>query len=138
MTEQPPDSRPAIAAAVIVHDGRVLMVRRRVTEGSLSWQFPAGQVEDGESDEQAAVRETAEETGLTVRAVGYIGDRVHPTTGRTMAYIACEAVAGNAHVADEEELDAVAWCTTALLTEYVPYPLFEPVQRYLDSALKDK
>jgi hypothetical protein len=48
-------SRPAIAAAIIVSNGHVLLVRRRLTEGSLSWQFPAGEVEPGETAEQAAV-----------------------------------------------------------------------------------
>lgn len=62
-------SQPTIAAAVIVEDGRVLTVRRRVEEGQLSWQFPAGAIEPGKSEEDAAVRETREETGLTVRAI---------------------------------------------------------------------
>ncbi|QHC20236.1 NUDIX domain-containing protein [Streptomyces sp. GS7] len=43
--------------------GRVLAVRRRIGEGKLSWQFPAGEVEPGESRENVAVRETKEETG---------------------------------------------------------------------------
>src|SRR4051812_992249 len=36
----PMNDRPPIAAAIIVDDGRVLLVRRRVEEGLLSWQFP--------------------------------------------------------------------------------------------------
>ena len=60
---QPAQERPAIAAAIAVKEGRVLMVRRRVAEGELSWQFPAGEVEPGETGEQAAVREAAEESG---------------------------------------------------------------------------
>ncbi len=31
---------PAVAAAVVVQDGCVLLVRRRVSEGALSWHFP--------------------------------------------------------------------------------------------------
>ena len=49
MTQQNTDERPGIAAAIVVHEGRVLMVRRRVSEGQLSWQFPAGEVEPGEA-----------------------------------------------------------------------------------------
>jgi 8-oxo-dGTP diphosphatase len=128
--------RPAIAAAIIVKDGQVLMVRRRVKEGSLSWQFPAGQVEPGESADQAAVRETQEETGLTVRATQELGVRVHPNTGRTMLYVACDFVDGTAYVADEEELVEVAWCDRATLTAYVPYPFFGPVQEHLDANLR--
>jgi 8-oxo-dGTP diphosphatase len=129
-------TRPTIAAAIIVEDGKLLMVRRRVSEGQLSWQFPAGEVEPGETDEEAAVRETQEETGLTVRPAKSLGSRVHPNTGRTMAYVACDRVSGTARVADEDELAEVAWCDRATLTEYVPYPFFGPVQEYLDAALR--
>src|SRR5215469_13760995 len=97
-------SEAAIAAAIIVNDGRLLLVRRRVAEGELSWQFPAGAVEPGESPETAAVREAAEETTLSVRVVRQLGERVHPATGRTMVYVACEVVSGTATVGDEEEL----------------------------------
>jgi 8-oxo-dGTP diphosphatase len=133
---EPTTERPAIAAAVIINDGHVLLVRRRVKEGELSWQFPAGQVEPGETGERAAIRETQEETGLTVRATGSLGERVHPNTGRTMIYTACEVVAGTAHVGDEEELAEVAWCDRATLSTYVPYPFFGPVQDHLDANLR--
>jgi 8-oxo-dGTP diphosphatase len=100
---------PGIAAAVVVADGRVLLIRRRVEEGALSWQFPAGKVEPGESSAEAAVREALEETGLVARAVASLGERVHPATGHTMLYTACVPVAGAAPVAAEREVAEVAW-----------------------------
>ncbi|AHH94067.1 NUDIX hydrolase [Kutzneria albida] len=139
MSEPTPASeRPPIAAAVIVHDGKVLLVKRRVKEGSLSWQFPAGEVEikQAESASAAAVREAHEETGLTVSASKVIGERVHPNTGRTMIYVACNVVEGNASVVDDEELIEFAWATRAQLAEYVPYGFFDTVQQYLKSNLK--
>lgn len=135
MTQQTADERPGIAAAIIVHEGRVLMVRRRISEGKLSWQFPAGEVEPGETREDAAVRETKEETGLNVSAVELLGERVHPATGRLMSYTACEVLSGTAYVADTEELAELAWVAHGEIPEYVPYGLFEPVQEYLDAAL---
>ncbi|AUG76105.1 Putative hydrolase [Kitasatospora sp. MMS16-BH015] len=134
MTE-PTSTKPGIAAAIVVQDGRVLMVQRRVKEGELSWQFPAGEVEVGESPEAAAVRETAEEVGLMVKAVHPLGERVHPKTGRQMSYTACEVVSGTATVVDTEELGALAWITREQIPEFVPYGLFEPVQVYLDAAM---
>jgi 8-oxo-dGTP diphosphatase len=128
--------RGPIAAAVIVDNGRVLLVRRRVEEGRLSWQFPAGKVEPGESADSAAVRETLEEAGLAARAVNNLGERVHPDTGRTMIYVACEIVGGTARVADEDEIAEVAWCDRDAFTAYVPYPAFGPVQAYLDDHLR--
>jgi 8-oxo-dGTP diphosphatase len=127
--------KPDVSAAIITDGERVLMVRRRVKEGELSWQFPAGGVEEGETAEQAAVRETLEETGLTVKAVRYIGDRVHPKSGKFMAYTACEVVDGEARVADDEELDKVAWVRHGEIPDLVPYGLFGPVQEYLDAVL---
>lgn len=137
MTESVPDSPPAppIAAAVIVKDSRVLLVQRRVKEGSLSWQFPAGAVEHGESAGEAAVRETHEETGLTVAETKLLGERVHPATGRTMIYVACDVINGEARVADEDELADFVWSEHARLTEYVPYGFYEPVQQHLDKVL---
>ncbi|GAA3014151.1 hypothetical protein Sfulv_27670 [Streptomyces fulvorobeus] len=88
MRQQNAEKRPGIAAAIVVHEGRVLTVRRRVSEGQLSWQFPAGEVEPGESCEGAAVRDTKEETGLTVSAVKMLGKRIHPKTGRLMSHTA--------------------------------------------------
>ena len=133
MTQQ--SGKPAIAAAVITQDGRVLLVRRRVKEGSLSWQFPAGGIEDGESAQDAAVRETFEETGLVVAARRVLGDRIHPATKRRMFYVACNALAGEARVADADELDAVAWVKLSEITDYVPYPFYDPVQEHLDAVL---
>ncbi|EOS97391.1 NUDIX hydrolase [Streptomyces noursei CCRC 11814] len=111
------------------------MVRRRISEGKLSWQFPAGEVEPGETREDAAVRETKEETGLNVSAVELLGERVHPATSRLMSYTACEVLSGTAHVADTEELAELAWVAHDQIADYVPYGLFGPVQEYLDATL---
>lgn len=127
--------KPAISAAVIVRNHRVLLVKRRVKEGALSWQFPAGGVEPGETPAQAAIREAQEETTLVATELKVLGDRIHPKTGREMHYIACDAPTGFAAVGDEEELAAVAWATLDELAEYVPYGFFEPVQEYLNDAL---
>ncbi|MFD7553815.1 NUDIX hydrolase [Streptomyces sp. NPDC059835] len=125
-----------VAGAVVAYEGRVLLVRRRVVEGQLSWQFPAGKVETGESCEEAAVRETKVETGLDVVAVAQLGERVHPITGRHVSYTACEVVGGTAYVADADEVAEVAWVTLSDVPRYVPYGLFKPVQQYLDVVLR--
>jgi 8-oxo-dGTP diphosphatase len=127
---------PPVAAAVIVDGGQVLLIRRAVEEGRLSWQFPAGEVKPGESASEAAVRETLEETGLTARPVSLIGERIHPDTGRAMFYVACDVISGRACAASPDEVAEVAWCDRATVADLIPYALFAPVQRHLDDRLR--
>jgi 8-oxo-dGTP diphosphatase len=70
MTTETTTEKPGISAAIIVSDGRVLMVRRRISEGELMWQFPAGAIEPGEVATEAAVRETSSASGCTRRPAG--------------------------------------------------------------------
>ena len=133
MTEQ--TEQPPVSTAIIVDDGRVLMIRRRQREGKLLWAFPGGGIEVGESPEQAAVRETDEEVGLEVKAVRILGNRVHPNTGVHLTYVACEPISGTAVVGDAEEIAEVAWVAHGEIPGRVPYGLFPQVQAYLDEAL---
>jgi 8-oxo-dGTP diphosphatase len=120
----------------VLHEGAVLLVRRRVAEGALSWQFPAGKIEDGESPAAAAVRETFEETGLQVQSATTLGERVHPATGRRMYYVECRVTGGTATVASPRELDAVAWCDRGQVAERIPGGVHAPVQVRLDEVLR--
>jgi 8-oxo-dGTP diphosphatase len=120
-----------VAAAVILHHGRVLLICRKRPEGELSWQFPAGRIEPGETPEKAAVREAKEETGLHTAAVLLLGERIHPGTGRPLAYIACHYLAGTAHIAAPEEIADTAWAPVPDLPRYIPGGVFGPVRAYL-------
>lgn len=135
MSEAVTEAKPAVAAAIIVQAGKLLLVQRRVSERSLSWQFTAGAVEPGETFEEAAVREAAEEVGLTVKSVKVLGERVHPNTGRLMGYVACDVVSGEAHVADTDELADLTWATPDQFAEYVPYGFAPMVQGHLALVL---
>ena len=64
------------AGAVIVHEGRVLLVRniRGVTRGR--YLLPAGRAEPNELPDQTAAREAFEETNLRVEIEGLLGVRL--------------------------------------------------------------
>ena len=60
---------PRIAVGgVVVHEGRVLLIRRAKAPSCGLWAIPGGAVELGETLRQAAERELLEETGLRTRA----------------------------------------------------------------------
>jgi ADP-ribose pyrophosphatase YjhB (NUDIX family) len=64
---------PCVGA--VVHDarGRLLLIRRGHAPSAGLWSVPGGRVEPGESETEAVVRETAEETGLRVRPDRVLG-----------------------------------------------------------------
>lgn len=126
--------KPSVAAAIVTSHRGVLAGKR--IDGKPPWTFIAGEIEPGESANDAAVREVKEETGLEVRA-GHneIGRRVHPHTQRTMIYLACTPVAGtDVFVGDEDELADVRWLSLADVDELMP-GMFEPVRRHLGRVI---
>ncbi|WP_343243061.1 NUDIX hydrolase [Streptomyces sp. SID12501] len=77
-----------LAAGVVVHDDRVLVVRRSYREGFLPgvWGVPCGKLDEGERPEEAVLRELEEETGLKGQVLAAAGERVFVSEwdGRTV------------------------------------------------------
>ena len=121
-------------AAVVEDGGRWLVLRRRGSHGAGTWGLPGGHQEVGESPEQTAVRETAEETGLTVVATARLGSTDDPMPEDDRHYVtlfvACSPVAGQARVAEPDKASELAWRTPAELREH-PEQLFAPLRRFL-------
>jgi len=99
---------PRLVAAVIpvLHD-RIALVRRGMNPRRGSWVFPGGYVDQGENVEDAARRETWEETGLHVRLDRLLG--VYSQTGEDVVLVVYVGqVIDGVLTAGDEELEA-AW-----------------------------
>jgi 8-oxo-dGTP pyrophosphatase MutT (NUDIX family) len=128
-----PEPAP-VAAAIVTSELGVLAGRRN--DQTPPWTFIAGKIEPGESPADAAVREVKEETGLEVAPGRVLGRRVHPSTGRTMIYLAAKPVGDTyVFVGDEAELAEVRWLSLSEADELLP-GMFEPVRAYLGRALR--
>ncbi len=100
-------------------DGRLLLVQRRNDPGAGLWSVPGGRVEPGETDEQALIREMAEETGLTVEPGPLVGRVVRGPYA--IADYRCTPV-GGVLAAGDDAADA-RWCSAADLAALPLVPL---------------
>lgn len=100
--------------AVIVSEGRVLLVQRGHEPAKGKWSIPGGLIEIGESLTGAVVREAREETGLEVEPLALVEllDRIHREGERiryhyVIADYLCRVVGGELKAASDA--DAVRW-----------------------------
>ena len=61
------DDLPNAASVAIVREGKVLLIKRAYAPYQHLWTLPGGRIEPGETIEQCAIREIAEEVGYVIR-----------------------------------------------------------------------
>ena len=78
MSREYPDYPRVGVGVIVLHQGRVLLIRRGRAPALGLWSVPGGLVDLGETTVEAARREVAEECGIGVRIAGLVGvlDRV--------------------------------------------------------------
>jgi 8-oxo-dGTP pyrophosphatase MutT (NUDIX family) len=106
----------------------LLIARRDLKDQTrLIWSLPKGHIEEGETPEIAAIREVAEETGITSeisRSLGVIdfwfmasGKRIH----KTVHHFLFKEVSGSL-TPQVSEVDDVAWVPLEEVVERLAYP----------------
>jgi NAD+ diphosphatase len=100
------------AVIMLVHDdaGRLLLARNQAWPDR--WvSILAGFVEPGESLEHAVAREVAEEVGLAVRDLRYLGSQPWPLPQSLMIGYFCRAAGDQEVRVDGDEIEAAHWYT---------------------------
>jgi ADP-ribose pyrophosphatase YjhB (NUDIX family) len=107
--EKPPPDR-ALAASVIVlkRDAVCLVLRDRPPMAGL-WSFPGGRLEPGETPADAARRELAEETGLSIGDLVPLGDFDPTGKGAIQLNVFAARWQGGDPVAASDAADARFW-----------------------------
>ena len=108
---------PAVCVLIWDDEGRLLLMREAQTG---VWQTIGGMVDPDESPSDAAVREAAEETGLTVRlerlraALGGPGYRVSYPNGDQCSYVSIvfDACVVSGELAGDDEVAELRWFET--------------------------
>jgi 8-oxo-dGTP diphosphatase len=126
-------AKPDAVVAVLVSDGRVLVIRRG--PGVLNpgyWTPPSGRVEPGESQPEALVREAREELGLAVTPVAKVWEcDTHDGAYRLHWWLA--RVAGGELVPDPDEVAAVRWVRPGEFRQLEP--TFDGDHEFFDRVL---
>ena len=102
---------------VVVRDGRMLVIRRsRSVVAPLVYCFPGGGIEEGESEEDALVREFREEVGVAIRPVRRLW-RCVTAWKVDLAWWLAEMSPDATPVGNPSEVESIHWYTPAEMAE---------------------
>ncbi len=122
-----------VTAALIVHEGRLLIARRRQGKAQAGlWEFPGGKIEQGESPEKALERELGEELGVSVKVGKHFMTVEHTYPKFTIHLMAYFVEAMEAITASTDH-DRLAWICPKDWRDYD----FAPADIPIVEALQD-
>ena len=108
-----------VVAAIIAQEGRIFATQRGYGEFKDGWEFPGGKIEEGETPQQALVREIQEELDTEVEVGDLLGtvEYDYSTFHLSMQCFLCRIKSGSFNLKEheaarwlaEDELDSVDW-----------------------------
>ena len=104
---------------------KILLVNNKSSNSIENWSMPGGLVEDGETLEEAAIREVKEETGYTVQ----VGDLVavnecifqEKDEHAIFFTFITEIISGNLEIKDADEILEIRWFDIVEADKLMPY-----------------
>lgn len=121
---------------LIFREGKLLLGRRKGSHGAGFWSAPGGHLEFGETPEQCAMRETLEETGLSLDVVQlgpwvndiFIAEQKHYVT----LFCIAESKAGQSEPINTEPEKCEGWGWYDC--DQLPQPLFQPLEDLIEKV----
>ena len=124
-----------VVAAIIIDDNRVFSTQRGYGEFKGGWEFPGGKVEEGDTLEEALIREIREELSseIDVKELLDVVEYDYPTFHISMACFICKLKSGDLVL---NEHNASKWLTKETLysVDWLPADkgLISKIEKYLD------
>jgi ADP-ribose pyrophosphatase YjhB (NUDIX family) len=90
-----------VAGTIFTLDGKIVLLKRGVEPAMEKWVFPGGYVDRGESVQEAAIRETKEESQVDVKIGALLNVYSYPRSPNVIVVYAAEIVGGQVGAGDE-------------------------------------
>lgn len=123
---------PKVGVGVlIIKNNTVLLARRKNAHGAGEYAFPGGHLEFGESFEDCAVRETAEETGIHIKNIQFqfVGNFVKYDRHYVHVGLIAEWASGDPKVLEPEKSEEWGWFDF----DNLPSPIFAMCIKAIES-----
>ncbi|MBS6676715.1 MAG: 8-oxo-dGTP diphosphatase MutT [Clostridiales bacterium] len=125
-----------VAAAIIVHDNKIFATQRGYGEFKDGWEFPGGKIEEGETPQEALVREIKEELDTEIEVKEFLEtvEYDYPEFHLSMDCFFCTIKSGELVLKEHE---AAKWLTVETLDSVDWLPADEALVQGMKKYMKE-
>jgi ADP-ribose pyrophosphatase YjhB (NUDIX family) len=128
-----------VAGTIFTLDGKIVLLKRGVEPAMGKWVFPGGYVDRGESVQEAAIRETREESQMDVKLGPILNVYSYPRSPNVIVVYAAQAVGGEL-AAGDESVEAQVFAPTKVPWEDLAFDstkdaLKDYISRYMNKKM---
>lgn len=128
-----------VAAAIIIHDNQIFVTQRGYGEFKDGWEFPGGKIEEGETSQEALVREIKEELDTEIEVKDFLEtvEYDYPEFHLSMDCFFCTIKSGELVLKEHE---AAKWLTVETLdsVDWLPadQALVQSIKKHMEEIQK--
>ncbi len=134
------------AGGVVIEGGKILIVLMKTITGDKVWTFPKGHIEDGETPQQAALREVMEECGVKCRIIDnkeffinhYYFTRDGKKVSKTVFWYLMEPVEDIKVISTPFEIEKRMWVSLPQAFEFLNYESDKKMVEMLMLKMEEK